>query len=436
MPASTRIRSPFSWPALRLAVAPCAALWLAACGGGLLEEEGRVRLVNATTDSTPLDLYDGSDRIVRDVGSYAASGFAGLESGAYTFDVLRGGVAATRVSADVEEERDLSVLVTSSAGNVTATVIREDEDEPSSGFAKLRFFNAASGSVGAVDAYVTAGECAALETTPLAPVASALSGMQSGWAQVVAAGNGTSYQVCVTLAGDRGDVRLAVPGFVLESRQVVTFVLGETAGGVLLNGGALVQGEAFTAFRTGQSRVRMAAGVAPGTAASAVVAGSTFTLTGPNVLPYRAVTAGDTTVAASVGPASTSQAVSLVAGGDATLVVAGTAAAPLVALIPDDNRASTSTARPVRMRFVNGSATASSATLSVDNVPIGGAVAPGAATPYVSVESSAALAKLEVFDANGASLCSQDNRTLSAGRVYTLFLLGPAPSTCILRTDR
>ena len=108
-------------------------------------------------------------------------------------------------------------------------------------------------------------------------------------------------------------------------------------------------------------------------------------------------------------------------------------------LLNDDNTVSASTARPVKIRLVNGlNGSTGAATLTVDNALVGnGATSPGAST-YSLLPASAALARVEARS-GVVQLYLATNVTLTAGRVYSLFLLGDAssaPNTGILVADR
>src|SRR5204862_6048922 len=91
------------------------------------------------------------------------------------------------------------------------------------------------------------------------------------------------------------------------------------------------------------------------------------------------------------------------------------------------------TARPVKLRLVNGVNGVSStttATLTLNNVLVGTGAAPGQASGYSQVQSSAGLARLEAR-VGTLQFYFDQTATLESNRVYSLFLLGdittPAP---------
>lgn len=429
----------------RFLFAACTSvLVLAACGGQGLLDGSEVRLVNATSDFTSLDLYESSNKLKSGVGALAASDYEEVEADSYTFNVVSSGATTASVGGSLEKDEKYTVLATASGGTVTATLIAETEDEPDSGAAKLRFFNTANANVGAVDAYLVTSECSNLASTSAAAVATSVSGLQTSWSQVTASSSGSSYHLCITAAGDRSDLRLDVPAYTLKSKQVVTFVVTDTTGGVLLNGGSLVQKGDFTAYRNTQARVRLAAGMPAGSAVTGRAAGSTLasSLATGVIGSYRTLTAGEIELGADVtsggGTTSVGSTAVLTAGSDYTMLVAGPAGAPAITVVADDNRLSTSSSRPVKVRLLNGMNGSGTASLLVDATGIGSGAAPGASSGYGTVEASSALARIEVVGAPG-QICLSTGATLTANRVYTVFLAGDLPATpgpCTLRGDR
>jgi len=108
----------------------------------------------------------------------------------------------------------------------------------------------------------------------------------------------------------------------------------------------------------------------------------------------------------------------------------------------DDGVLSSSTAKPVKLRLVNGlNGTTGQASLTLNNGFVASGVAPGAASPYTLVVSSAGLVTLQATIGAGTFYLNP-TATLNAGGVYTLFLLGDGsspptiPNVGILFTDR
>jgi hypothetical protein len=144
-------------------------------------------------------------------------------------------------------------------------------------------------------------------------------------------------------------------------------------------------------------------------------------LASPNVGPYILVPAGPVTVTVN-GPGVTPVSpLTAAPGADVTVLLTG--AAPTATLLADDNTPSSSTARPVKIRLVNGlNGTTSTATLTLNNVLVGSGAPPAQASGYTQVVASAGLARLEAR-IGAITVYIDPTATLESGRVYTLFLL-------------
>ena len=417
-----------------------AATVLSGCGGGdVSTDASRLRLVNATSGFAGLDLVADNDSTLRGVAPYTVSDYADVEPDSYTLDVRQTGSAATLATASTTLGRrdHRTVVAYTSGGTMTMSVLDDDEDEPSSGNAKVRFFHTAASDTGNVDVYLVSTDCADLASSAAAATATDIGGLQTAYSQV--ASSSTPYHLCVTGVGDKSDLRLDVPSLRLDENRIVTIVLARGAGGYLLNGLVLEQRGAATQALNASARVRVAASRSPSVPTSVEVNGATIAagLTSPNVGPYVLVNAGP--VAVRIDGSDVAPATPLTAGPGVDVTMLLTGPTPTVTLLADDNTASTSTARPVKLRVVNGvNGTTGTATLTVDNAPVGSGAAFATASGYSLVTASAGLARIEAR-AGATQLYLRDNVTLASGRVYTLFLLGDlgaAPNTGILVADR
>ncbi len=420
-----------------LALVLCIPL-LHACGGS--SDDGYVRLVNASTDYSSISLYESSTLLGGAVGADSVGSYSGVGADTYEFDLRTAGSSSTAasVSQAVAKGDHFTLVGYVDAGTLKTTMLTDDEDKPSSGYASLRIFNAAPAVAASVDVYVTTTACASL-TSSDTPVASAVTGLQDGYAAVVAATSGSSWHVCVTGAGDRTDLRLDIPALTLTSQQVATLILTKTGGGVLMNGLLLNQQGTLTSYANTSARLRLVADAAAGATVSASANGTTLgaSYVSPTVSAWRTVSAGDLALTLSIdGVAITQTGLSATAGGDYTLLVAGTAAAPTIALLADDDSAPTSTSLPVRMKLVNGlNGATSSAMLTSSGVVVGDSVAFGTASADANIAASSAAADLQV-SAAGTTLWEMSGQTLSSGSVYTVFLLGDATAPKgVLRVD-
>ena len=411
---------------------------LHACGGA--SDDGYVRLVNASTDYSTISLYESGNAVGGDVAAGTVGSYAGVGADTYEFDLRTGGSSSTAASTSqaVNKDDHFTIVGYVDAGVLKTATLTDDEDKPVSGYAGLRIFNAAPAVAASVDVYVTATACASL-TSADTPVASAVTGLQDGYASVVAASSGSSWHVCVTGTGDRTDLRLDIPALTLTSQQIGTLILTKTTGGVLMNALLLNQQGTLTSYANTSARLRLVADAASGATVSASANGTTLgaSYVSPTVSAWRTVSAGDLALTVSIaGVAITKTGLTAAAGGDYTLLVAGSAGEPTIALLADDDSAPTSSALPVRMKLVNGlNGGSGSAMLTVGGVVVGDSVAFGAASDDANIAASSAAADLQVTSA-GATLWEVSGQTLASGSVYTVFLLGDAGSPKgVLRAD-
>jgi len=428
-----------SWAALAV------ALTLPLLNGCGIDDanDGNVRLVNATTEFATMDLYDGNTLLTSGVATNTVGGYAGVEKGSVTFGARNGGASANSqtTTQTVAEDKHFTIVSYVNAGALQLAWLTDDEPAPDSGTAKLRIFNAAPSEAAGVDVYVTSSACSALGIVDAA-IATNVTGLGTTYTEVTASSAGTAANVCVTATGDKTDVRLSIPALTLKDQQIDTLILTKTTGGILMNGLLLAQQGALTSYSNNSARVRLVADAANAKQVTATINGTDLgTETSPTIGSYTAVTAGALTTTLTIdGTAVNGPSLTASAGGDYTLLVAGTVGSPTITLLTDNNVASTSTALPVTMRLVNGlNGVGGSATLTSNGVVIGGGgVAFGAASSYTNIAASAGAAELQVTAA-GTIEWDVLSQTLSSGSVYTVFLLGDAsPATSIsgkLRVD-
>ena len=432
-----------TWAAL--AAAALTLPFLQGCGDDHAND-GLVRVVNATTDYSSIDLYtqdnDGNDTLV--VSGTAAgkvSAYSDVKRGSQTFEIKSGSSAGNASSATGNiTVGDHFTLVSYITGNTLDTVfLSEEEKAPSSGNAKLRVLNGAATEAGNVDIYLSQNACNALATTDtafLSAVAAPTAGatFSTAYSQLTASAAGTSWHLCVTANGDKSNVLLDLPSFTLKDQEIATLILTRTSGGVLLNATQLDQQGALTAFSNTIARVRVVADAAAAGTVSATVNG--ISLSADNVSPsigsYSAVPAGAITGSYQINDTAISPPAlgSLTAGSDYTLFIGGTVASPTVTLLADDNTPSTSAASPVKARALSGvNPTASVAggvvTVNAGGKSIGSSVAFGGVSAYAQIPAFAGTATLSV-SIGGAPQPTQVNQTFTSGAVYTILVYGDA----------
>ena len=410
---------------------------LTACGGGLLGNQGRIRLVNATTGLGALDLLVDGDAAITGVATATSSDYVLRKADSYSLDIRQTGSAATLLTTSTKlvADKHQSLVAYNSGGTMAASILDDEEGDPGRGKAKFRVFNTATAAADQVDVYLIAAACSTLDTSAAAPTASGVSGLQGAYTEL--ASSATAYHLCVTSAGDKSDVRLEIPSFVLSEKRIVTVILARGAGGYLLNAIVLDQQGAATQALNTSARARVATSVPAAVDVSvngtAIAAG----LPSPNVGPYVLIPAGPVTLTVNGVGLSPVAPLTAAPGADVTVLLTG--AAPTATLLADDNTPSSSTARPVKLRLVNGlNGTTGTATLTLNNVLVGSGAAPGQASGYTQVAASAGLARLEARIGT-LSFYFDPSATLESGRVYTLFLLGDgsvAANLGILVPDR
>ena len=433
-----------TWAAIAVA---CTLPLLSACGNDDAQE-GDVRMINATSEYTSLDLYtensDGSDNlVVSGTAAGTASAYTGVDRGSYTFQVKSSsgaGTAAT-VAGTVTKTDHFSVVTSLTGGTATATFLTDEETSPASGNAKLRIFNAASGEAPSVDVYLSTNACDALTVTDT-PFASAVTGLQTAYSQLTAGSTGSTWNVCVFANGDTTTLLLDIPALTLKNQEIATLILTHTAGGVLLNGAVLDQQGAMTPYTSTLARVRVAADATVGGTGGLVtvtINGNAITTqaASPSVGSYVTIPSCALTTSIIVDGVTTNGVTlpAATAGSDYTLLVTGSQSNPAATLITDDNTPSTSTTQQVKARVING-VNGGSGTVSatVDAKTLGNA-AFGAASPYVTLVATTGTST--VLPSIGTTPATLVNQSFTASEVYTVFIWGNAGAPVLtLSSDR
>ena len=426
-----------------------AALTLAFLHGCGVDDvnDGHVRIVNATTDYASIDLYtqdsDSNDTlVVSGTAAGTVSAYSKVDRGSATFEVKSGTSAGNASSATGSiTTDDHFTLVSYITGNTLDTVFLSDEENnPSSGNAKLRVLNGAATEAGNVDVYLSQNACNALSTTDTA-FASAVAGPTAGaaftqaYSQVTAASAGTTWNLCVTASGDKSNILLDLPTFTLKNQEIATLILTRTAGGVLLNASLLDQQGALTPFVNSIARVRVIADAASSATVSATVNG--VSLAGdagsPSINSYVVVPSGAVTGSYEINDTAISGVTlpDLAAGSDYTLFIGGSASAPKITLIQDNNTPSTSTSLPVEARVLSGVNGAGTVTVNAGGKQIGSNVAFGTASSYTAITAATGTAPLNVT-IGGMPQPALSDQTFTSGAVYTILVYGDSTAPQIV----
>jgi len=407
---------------------------LVGCGGSS-SGDASLRLVNASGYDA-LDLYLDDERLVASVAYGSASSYTSVSAATVTAALTSADSATYLLSQSrtLDTGTQYTVVAYGWQGALKSNLIADSVDAADSGKTKLTVLNTAS-DAGSLDVYLTA---ASDDLDASTPVASGVEGGSSSSITNVTAG---TYRLRVTANEDTADVRLDVASITLASTGVVTLVLMPGPGGVLVHAMQLVQDGAVSALYNTQARVRLVGGVDGGATVSASIGGVSL-LSGapsPTIGSYKRVDAGDVTINVTVAGSNLSaRSATLAAGGDYTLLVSGTAAAPTVSVVTDDNRLPTSSTK-YKLRLLNAMNGMDSypLTLTVDYEAVISDLAAGTVSDAVALSSNDA-ATLDVTSAlSSTPLYSLTDTALSAQGVYTVFMFGTsaAPSGA-LRKER
>lgn len=415
------------------AAALLAALFTAGCGWVPEAGQARLRLVNATTGYGALTLAVDDKTVASGVAFGGNGSYADAEDGTNTAELSADGSATVLVSTSVSMSKGdrYALLAYGKSGALSTLLLDENTDEPSSGKALVRVINTAA-DAGTLDVYLT-GSGEAL-TGSNALQADAAYGTLNPYVTI----NAGAWRLRVTAANSTTDLRLDLPSLAVSEKTVFTLVLTPGSGGVLVNAILVVQDAGVDLKSNPQARVRVVAGAAASGAVAATVAGTTLMngVASPSLTGYTLVSAGSATVNASVGGAAAALgSATLAGGGDYTLLVYGSTAAPRAALLADDN-ALPSLSSQAKVRLVHGLGDlADTLSMKIDFGALADGVAGGAASPYAAIDATT-TAQVDVTGGSTTYYSAAD-RTFAANGVYSVFVLGSAGSPVgVLRKDR
>ena len=151
-----------------------------------------VRLVNAMTGTSSIDMLLDNKSTISGISYGTASGYVKVGGGSHNLIVEVTGNSSPLINQTSSLSGDTTVVAT----NSSAMVLTDDNSAPSSGNIKIRVINA-SPSLGSVDVYVVAS---GTSISGINPTFSNLAYQSSSGYQTVAAG---SYQVIFTPVGQQ-----------------------------------------------------------------------------------------------------------------------------------------------------------------------------------------------------------------------------------------
>ncbi|MBV8500156.1 MAG: DUF4397 domain-containing protein [Paucibacter sp.] len=412
------------WAAAIVAVASAALL--GACGGSGTTTKADIRLINASAGYNSLDLTVNSTSLATGVAYGTAGSYSSVDTTATASQVISGGTTVIQTTPTLAGGAKYSLIAYGWPNAMRTALLQEMEPAPAANLAKVLVLNLAP-DAGAVNVYLTTGAPA---VGAAAFASGVIGGAGSGYLQIA---SGT-YHVRVTGAASTDvntDVRLDFDGFTVGSASVNTLIITPTAGGVLVNAMSVVQTAAVSAYSANNARVRVIDSVvgAPGvnTALVSTRSGTTLLNSGsaaPVGYYYIVPATNDAINLTLNGVPMAAQTPALSAGSDYTVLVWGTASAPQVSIISDDNRLPL--AGYAKIRLLNGAADGLTESMQLDYGAIATNVAPGtASTPAQIVAGSGTSSFLEVKSSNAVTdIFSQSPFNVQNQGVYTVYMLG------------
>ncbi|HUN92224.1 MAG TPA: DUF4397 domain-containing protein [Burkholderiaceae bacterium] len=411
---------------------------LAACGGksSSTNTPANVRLVNATA-SAPLTLDANGVSYIGSTSAATVSNYVNIEGGTYTIGVLAADGSLTSFnaqSASYGAGDYYTTVAYQRNGAIQAVTLADSVAAPNTGFITFRVYNASS-DPGPVDVYITAPGVTLNQG--VAPNFQFVGGGALSGALSLTQG---TYQIVVTGYGNQSDVRLSIPAVPIANPNIVTLVLTSTTGGALVDGVLVDQGGYAAFYPNTNARVRLVTSIA-GTGSVVATVGSTAlsTVTLPTIAvpSYTLVNSGSQAFGVTVNGTAVAGLSTLApaAGGDYTVLVYGTTAAPAVTVLTDVNQA-VGISGNSSVRLVNAGISGYLA-LTVNQTSVASAVPIGTASSYTGVASSTAAYFALTASPSVAltQIPNNGNVDLLSGGVYTLFELG-ATTAPLLNKDR
>jgi hypothetical protein len=423
------------WPRGLLITIPL--LLLAGCGSG---DNAAVRLLNVSQDYASLNIYVGSSSTTPAIAAVPTgnlSSYSGISPGSDTLYFTSASNTQTDALTSETEtftsSEHRTYVTYGDTGEFAEYEIDENESAPSGDNASVEVLNTAS-DAGALDVYLTTSG------TSLASVSPNFSNLATGKATSFTSIASGTYELSVTGTGNNSDVRLQAPSITLNSQEVATIIITESAGGYLVNAYILPQQGSLTTELNPDARVRAVVGLTSGSDVSATV-GSTVLLNNAPITSigtYQLVPVGNESVSVTVaGSAVSSPAQALAAGQDYTFLVYQNASGTQENWLVDTNRLPLSGDASVRLVHAMSGLT-DPISLSVDYVPVATEVSQGNASSYDTGVAATTTGALGVTDTTTSQpIYSQSSVTLSSQGVYTLFMFGSASSANgVLNQDR
>lgn len=391
-------------------------------GSGSSSNTGTLRVINATTQRAAVGLL--IDDVSREtaIERDATSATYRVTAGSHTIALANSSGSALASTTPAIAAGSATTLVAWTGDNNVVKYLSLDELEavPASGRSKLLVFNAAR-DAGALDVHLTPASDA-LSDSPLLGNLAAGSG-SSGYSSV----NAGSHRLRLLKAGSvlASDVRLDTT-VTLPDAGIAALVITPSTGGVLAHALLLQPAKAVAALTNTQARVRVVSAMPTNLPVAGRINGTSLPLLGgsPAVGSYTLVPAGTSTPQITVnGSTLTAASWTATPGSDNTLFVWGTGTAGQFAVFSDDNRLPAGTSAS-RIRLLHGLADiAPDLTLDIAGAAVATA-SQGGFSPVTSVSAVTDTTVSVTHSLTAASVYQLTGKTLDAGGVYSVFLLG------------
>ena len=413
-------------------------LLLAGCGGS---DNPAIRLLNVSQDYTYLNIYVGGSTTTPNVAAVPTgtlSTYAGISTGSQALYFTEGSnTQSDALSTETEsfasgEHR--TYVAYGDTGEFAEYEIDENQSAPAGGNASVEVLNTAGDAGTPLDVYLTGSGATLSGASPN------FSDLAAGTATTFSSIASGTYELTVTATGNSSDVRLQVPSITLDSGEVITIIITESAGGYLVNAYLLPQQGALTAELNPDARVRAVAGVASGSTVSAAIGSTSLLSNAPanSIGTYQLVPAASAAVSVTVdGVGVSSPGQALAAGEDYTLLVYQGPSGMQENWLIDTNRLPLGGAASVRLVDAMSGLT-DPISLYVNSVPVVTDVSLGDASGYDTAVAATTTGAVSVTDTTTSQqLFSQSPVALSSQGVYTLFMFGSAASpNGVLNQDR
>lgn len=349
--------------------------------------KAHVRLLNVSQDYRSLDMQVGDSAGVKAVNVGGISEYLALTADTYTVSFRKNGVSSSLQSTDqkLSTSSYQTYVASGSTGKFSAFSIDENQSSADSGKAKVQLLNAAT-EAGAVDVYLTGSDVALDDTSPLFSAATTGSAAAEGYVSVDAG----TYRLRVMAAGSKTDVRLDAASVSFSDRGVVSLVINDTVGGVLVNAMVLPQQGSLNAQNNTKARLRAVIGTIPGTTVTGSWGDVVLLTSAPSntIGAYKLVESGSQKPEVMVDAAGiATDSLSVEPGSDNTLLVWQGAGGTMLTVLSDNNRAASS--GYAKLRLVHAIAGVSDPiSLSVDYSPVAEGIAAGNASAYSEIAAS------------------------------------------------